>query len=527
VVSRGARARLVGLAAVCALGGTAACGLLIGLEDHEAYPAEGGAGDDAYTSDGTADGGHDGGAASDAPADALGDAAGDALHDAGAVCEASLCGDACVDLQTDDSNCGKCGVACSAASCYRAKCGGNAVAQLTAGAEHACALLQAGDVWCWGADDQGQILGPADAATCPLGPCRPQPVAIPGLPNAVQISAAGDQTCAVDDDGGVWCWGSNAAGGLGHKATGDPTCTTPDASVPCNPQPTAVAGLPGPATSVASGGAGFACALVSTGVYCWGDDTYAELGPAGTIGVPSPTPQFATGGASTVAAGFAHVCAVGAGSLSCWGSNTEGELGHPAGVGDQTCAGAIPCDSSPHVLNLTGVTRLHPGSHASCFETIGGVYCVGANDVGQLGLGSDVPTSSPTLALETVTPTPLSLDFGSTTVCAITSSAGLFCWGDDETHQTAASTSTSCTAGVACVPGGSSVALTNVAEVIASTYATFARTSDGRVWAWGNNGAGQLGHLPGDAGDEGGCDPSAFPSGTECNAVPAQVQGLP
>jgi len=525
-VSRSARSRLVGLAAVGALAGTAACGLVIGLEDHEAYPAEGGVVVEASTPDGTmTDGGADGegggeGGGGDAKSEAI-------APEAGAICEASICGDACVDLQSDESNCGKCGVSCDAATCYRATCGGNTVTELSAGAEHACALMHAGDVWCWGADDQAQILGPADAASCPLGPCRPQPVLVAGLPNAAQISAGGDQTCAVDADGGVWCWGSNAAGGLGHAPAADPTCTTPDASVPCNPQPAKVAGLPGPATSVTTGQTGFACALVSTGVYCWGDDTYAQLGPSGTIGTASPTPQFVTSGASSVVAGFAHVCALASG-VNCWGTNASGELGHAAGAGDQTCAGGTPCDSAPHALSVTGATRLHAGFHASCFEANASVYCVGANDVGQLGLGADVPTSSATPTAETVQPGALSVDFGSRTACAITSSSGLVCWGNDETHQTADSTDSTCTAGVACVLNGSLVPLTNVIEVRASTYSTFARTGDGQVWAWGNNGAGQLGHPPGDAGDQAGCDPTAFPSGgTLCNSIPSAIQGLP
>jgi alpha-tubulin suppressor-like RCC1 family protein len=263
-------------------------------------------------------------------------------------------------------------------------------------------------------------------------------------------------------------------------------------------------------------------------VYCWGDDSYAELGPSGTIGTTSAAPQFVTSGATAVGAGFSHVCALVAGALTCWGTNASGELGHAAGVGDQTCAGGTPCDPQPHALNVTGITRLHMGFQASCLETNGGVDCLGANDVAQLGLGTDVPTTSPTPTLETVLSNPLSIDFGSKTVCAITSSAALFCWGNDETHQTAAATDETCTAAVACVPGGSTVALTNVAAVTTSTYATFALTGDGGVWAWGNNGAGQLGHAAGNAGDQGGCDPAVFPpSGTLCNGIPVAVQGLP
>jgi alpha-tubulin suppressor-like RCC1 family protein len=521
---RSPRARLVGLAAMCSLVGTAACGLLIGLEDHEAYPAEGGVSQDGtMTTDGQADGGNGDGSIT-------GDAKGDALQEAGVPCEAS-CGDACVDLQTDKNNCGVCGLACDAASCYRATCGGGTVAQLTAGTEHACALLQAGDVWCWGSDEQAQILGPGDASACPLGPCRPAPAHIPGLPNAVQISAGGNQTCALDADGGVWCWGANAGAGLGHSPTTDPTCTVGDADIPCNAQPAPVAGLPGPATAVTSGQSSFACALVSGSVYCWGDDSYAELGPAGDGG-PSPTPQVVVASSVAVAAGFAHVCALGTtGAPSCWGSNVSGELGHTPGGTDQTCLGATLCNPTPAPLTLPGVVRMHPGYHASCFETSNGLYCVGANDVGQLGNGSfdagPSPMPTPVTIQQGTFTDVAAMDFGYKTVCAV-AGGEVYCWGDDETGQTSDPTPGFCTTtNLPCDIDGYRVGLLNVAEVRASTYSTFARTSDGRVWAWGNNGAGQLGHGPGDGGDEGGCDPSTFPSGTLCNDQQLQVLGLP
>ncbi|MGH7296555.1 MAG: hypothetical protein ACRELB_16575, partial [Polyangiaceae bacterium] len=48
-----------------------------------------------------------------------------------------------------------------------------------------------------------------------------------------------------------------------------------------------------------------------------------------------------------------------------------------------------------------------------------------------------------------------------------------------------------------------------------------------KVWAWGANGSGQLGHTAGSGGDVGSCDPGAFPGGTVCNATPTQVGGLP
>ncbi len=56
---------------------------------------------------------------------------------------------------------------------------------------------------------------------------------------------------------------------------------------------------------------------------------------------------------------------------------------------------------------------------------------------------------------------------------------------------------------------------------------TLARTQDGKVWAWGDNGVGQLAHAPGSQGDVPGCDMSTFDAGTTCNVKPLQVGGLP
>src|SRR5271166_1025691 len=57
----------------------------------------------------------------------------------------------------------------------------NGIVQITGGADHACALTRSGDVWCWGANDMGQ-LGRTCNTPCGAG----QVVEVSG---AVQISA--------------------------------------------------------------------------------------------------------------------------------------------------------------------------------------------------------------------------------------------------------------------------------------------------------------------------------------------------
>lgn len=71
--------------------------------------------------------------------------------------------------------------------------GASAIAVTTAG-DHACALLSNRAVRCWGQNDQGQL---GDGRTTP----RLTAVAVRGLSNVIDVSAAWPYTCAVVDGG--------------------------------------------------------------------------------------------------------------------------------------------------------------------------------------------------------------------------------------------------------------------------------------------------------------------------------------
>jgi alpha-tubulin suppressor-like RCC1 family protein len=90
--------------------------------------------------------------------------------------------------------------------------GGPFAVAISAGDFHTCARMSNGDMFCWGANDVGQI----DA----FATDRLVPSAIHGgFPrmNASSIAAGGDHTCAVVDEGRTAkCWGSNPYGQLGN-----------------------------------------------------------------------------------------------------------------------------------------------------------------------------------------------------------------------------------------------------------------------------------------------------------------------
>lgn len=99
---------------------------------------------------------------------------------------------------------------------------------VNAGTLHTCAIVQAtvdsdsgaqirGDVYCWGSNIAAQ-LGPVGA----LGD-RAEALRVDGLPSIVSVSGGGAHTCALADDGRVFCWGANYVGQSGLITSLSPT----------------------------------------------------------------------------------------------------------------------------------------------------------------------------------------------------------------------------------------------------------------------------------------------------------------
>lgn len=89
---------------------------------------------------------------------------------------------------------------------------------LAAGSGHTCALLESGDVKCWGRNDFGQ-LGLGDTQTRGDRPGE-MGDALPAVDlgtgrTARQITVGHAHTCALLDDGSVKCWGCSGNGRLG------------------------------------------------------------------------------------------------------------------------------------------------------------------------------------------------------------------------------------------------------------------------------------------------------------------------
>lgn len=147
------------------------------------------------------------------------------------------------------------------------KLGGNAK-QVAAGVYHACALMETGNVRCWGAGESG-ALGTGSQANIGDGLGEvPSDVAL-GEP-VTAVSAGNRFTCALTASGKVKCWGRGMEGQLGYGKTMDVINL---ADIPVNG-----VDLGGTATMIASG-IGHTCAVLSDDTLrCWGYGSDGVLG---------------------------------------------------------------------------------------------------------------------------------------------------------------------------------------------------------------------------------------------------------
>ena len=225
--------------------------------------------------------------------------------------------------------------------------------QVNAGAFHSIAVGSDGYVYTWGFNYWGQIgnniRGFNQYSSVPVLVQDPRSPTDKnkGL-KAIQVSAGGDHSLAIDEDGKTWSWGRNDHGELGNGNNDD----------------RAVPGLvryPGTVTaSQVNAGLYHSLAIDEDGnTWSWGDNTAGQLGNDDTSDLSSPVRVLASaqstssGGpwlkAVQVSGGWYHSLAIGAdGNTEVWGSNQYGELGNPN-------AGSQSLTPVPVVFNLQPV----------------------------------------------------------------------------------------------------------------------------------------------------------------------------
>jgi uncharacterized repeat protein (TIGR01451 family) len=331
----------------------------------------------------------------------------------------------------------------------------------------------------WGSNLYGQ-LGDGTAIF------RSTPVQA-GVANAVSIAGGSFHSLAVTPDGAVWAWGLNDQLELGNPFPGNPGI------------PGQVPGVTG-ATAVA-GGYDHALALRSDGtVWAWGDNHNSQIGDGTSSGFRSPVQVVGLTDVVAIAAGAGHSLALRSdGTVWAWGDNSAGQL-----------ADGTTTDSNVPILvsGLAGIVAIAGGgAHSLALRSDGTVWAWGQGTRGQLGNGGQPQTGLP-VQVAGLTGV-IGIAAGGYHSLAVRADGTVWAWGNNEFCQLGAG-GTPCR-GHGLVPA-QVVNLTGITAVAASGsigYHSLAIKSDGTVWAWGYNSAGQLG------------------DGTAINrSTPVQVSGL-
>jgi alpha-tubulin suppressor-like RCC1 family protein len=227
----------------------------------------------------------------------------------------------------------------------------------------------------------------------------------------------------------------------------------------------------------------YSCAIMTIGgIKCWGLNISGQLGDGSTTDRHTPVDVIGlTSGVATIALGDSHTCALTTdGGVKCWGWNVHGELGDGS-----TIDSLNPID----VSSLTsGVSAIALGSHHSCaLTTSGGVKCWGSNAYGQLGDGSTIDSLNP-IDVSGLTSGVSAIALGEEHSCALTTSGGIKCWGDNSFAQLGDGSTTN-----SLIPVDVKGLTSGVSAIALGYFHSCALTMNGEVKCWGYNLHGQLG----------------------------------
>lgn len=261
---------------------------------------------------------------------------------------------------------------------------------LVAGGRHTCALTDAGNVYCWGLNSNGQ-LGTPDATLSAV------PVRVPGVEGVTQLVASEDTTCGLQGTTAI-CWGG------GFKT------------------PYAVQ-LPADTVAIGAGDA-YLCSLDSSGQAACAEGSNVLSGNFAFIA--------ARGAASLVVAGRSACVVMTDGKLQCWTGTLSPTTLEPGDVDSVTLAangricakvaGKLLCSAelAPPSVVVTGnesVTHISLGRAMACgMDAEGHVVC----------WEGDAPSGLNDAA---------SLAVGDQHACVLTKTKHLKCWGS---HNSAA-----------------------------------------------------------------------------------------
>lgn len=309
------------------------------------------------------------------------------------------------------------------------------VIKVETGEKISCALFDNGEVFCWGFNEGGLLNIDSTLDRTPY------PTVVEDIPAAVDLELGNDFACILTEADEVQCWGENK-GFVSEKGDSD---------------------IIGPTTAPVDGiamvrtGSWGGCGLLEDrrSMYCWGKAPNA--------------PEFSKD-IVDFEVGSDHTCAIVAdGNVRCWGTTSR-----HVGEGDP-------------IRGVSDVAALDAAFEYNCaVKNNGTVWCWGSNFYGQLGADYDGQVSTRTPVQVPGISSAVGISTGLRWACAILDGGGVKCWGKFPESDGAFEKFHA--------PMNISPLFSGVVDVDTGDETTCALKSDGEVWCWGQNQSKQLGN---------------------------------
>lgn len=282
--------------------------------------------------------------------------------------------------------------------------------KISSSENHTCALLEGGNVKCWGWNSYGQLGNTELNTQSKKASSTAVDVNVADLQGVKAISVGNKYSCALLEAGDIKCWGTEPSGFSADKLL-ELTKKNP--------------------TQLTTASA-HACAVVDNNkIQCLGNSDDGKLGHTHN------TEQVVTDidNALLVSSKGDHSCALlDNGRVRCWGYNLKGQIGNGDG-GSAISTVKIP---DTNVIQLSEVVSLSSGEQYNCAVTLGGqVKCWGNNDNGQLGFtstGSYKRQFSPRVAASGIS-TAIEVSVSQYHSCARLNNEDIYCWGQNDLGQ--------------------------------------------------------------------------------------------
>jgi alpha-tubulin suppressor-like RCC1 family protein len=244
-------------------------------------------------------------------------------------------------------------------------------------------------------------------------------------------------------------------------------------------------GCQGPQLDVATIAVGsrHTCVLDTTGaISCWGANDVGQLGLGG--GVTGPVPIASRVGDpadvwTALAVGSEHACGLKGGVALCWGQNRDGQAVAGRGGNILVPTAVMFASTAPP----PAFDQIAAGGAQTCAVGSGQLWCWGATDL----VGSDVSVGTQ-IRPDIIDWVGVSAGFDHT--CATSTSAGVLCWGENDSGQCGQpeSPATIALPTPVAMPGGLPVIVAlDAGQVITCAILSAAAPAQGQLWCWGDN----------------------------------------